>query len=87
MANPFKKVEDFENEINDFLKRNKTFISNQGKRISDYFEMSCYNYIVRFYQNQGVNHVDWVLRFSRVWTGPAGMKRSDWALRVWYSRS
>ena len=53
MANPFKKVEDFESEINDFLKRNKTFISNQGKRISDYFEMSCYNYIVRFYQNQG----------------------------------
>lgn len=53
MANPFKKVEDFENEINDFLKRNKTFISNQGKRISDYFEMSCYNHIVRFYQKQG----------------------------------
>ena len=53
MANPFKKVEDFENEINDFLKRNKTFISNQGNRISDYFEMSCYNHIVRFYQNQG----------------------------------
>ena len=53
MANPFKKVEDFENEINEFLKKNKTFISNQGKRISDYFEMSCYNYIVRFYQNQG----------------------------------
>lgn len=53
MANPFKKVEDLENEINDFLRRNKTFISNQGKRISDYFEMSCYNYIVRFYQNQG----------------------------------
>ncbi|WP_445458220.1 hypothetical protein [Flavobacterium sp. HNIBRBA15423] len=53
MANPFKKVEDFEEEINDFLKRNKTFISNQGKRISDYFEMSCYNYIVKFYQNEG----------------------------------
>jgi hypothetical protein len=53
MANPFKKVEDFETEINDFLKRNKTFISNQGNRISDYFEMSCYNHIVRFYQNQG----------------------------------
>jgi hypothetical protein len=53
MANPFKKVEDFENEINDFLNKNKTFISNQGKRISDYFEMSCYNYIVRFYENQG----------------------------------
>ena len=32
-------------------------------------------------------HRDWVLRFSRVWTGPAGMKHSDWAMRVWYSRS
>ena len=53
MANPFKKIEDFEDEINDFLKRNKTFIANQGNRISDYFEMSCYNYIVRYYQRQG----------------------------------
>lgn len=52
MANPFKKVEDFENEINDFLIRNKTFIADQGKRISDYFEMSCYNQVVRFYEKK-----------------------------------
>ena len=34
-----------------------------------------------------IDHLDWVLRFSRVRTGPSGMKRSDWAMRVWYSRS
>jgi hypothetical protein len=52
MANPFKSITDFESEINDFLKRNKTFISSHGNRISEYFEMCCYNYIVRYYENQ-----------------------------------
>lgn len=28
---------------------------NQAKRISDYFEMSCFNYIVRFYELNGYN--------------------------------
>ena len=40
-----------------------------------------------FTENCRNDHLDWVLRFSRVRTGPAGMKRSDWAMRVWYSRS
>lgn len=33
MANPFKKVEDLENEINDFLRRNKTFILIKVKEL------------------------------------------------------
>src|SRR5690606_18540112 len=51
--NPFKKTDEFEAEITDFLKKHKTFLSNQGKRISDYFEMSCYNKLVRFYERTG----------------------------------
>jgi len=51
--NPFKKVEEFEEEINLFLRKHKSFLSDQGKRISDYFEMSCYNKLVRYYENQG----------------------------------
>lgn len=50
--NPFKNVEDFESEINIFLAKHKAFLIDQGKRISDYFEMSCYNKIVRYYQSQ-----------------------------------
>lgn len=53
MANPFKKPEEFEEEIKTFLKYHKTFISNQANRISDYFEMCCYNHIVRFYEYSG----------------------------------
>lgn len=53
MANPFKSVEDFEAEINSFLRRHKTYINEQGNRISDYFEMNCYNYVVKYYENHG----------------------------------
>lgn len=51
--NPFKNIEDFEEEINVFLRKHKSFIANHGKRISDYFEMSCYNKIVKHYDSQG----------------------------------
>ena len=39
-----------EEEIKSFLNRHRTFLSNQADRISDYFEMCCYNYIVRYYK-------------------------------------
>jgi len=53
MANPFKSVEDFEKDINSFLRIHKTYINEQGRRISDYFEMNCYNYVVKYYEHQG----------------------------------
>jgi len=31
----------------------KTSFSNHAKRISDYFEMCCFNYVVRFYKEKG----------------------------------
>jgi hypothetical protein len=53
MANPFKTPEAFEEEIKSFLIRHKTFVANQAGRISDYFEMCCYNHIVKYYENSG----------------------------------
>ncbi|MCB0536427.1 MAG: hypothetical protein KDE33_02765 [Bacteroidetes bacterium] len=50
---PFKEFALFEKEIQDFANKFKTIVSNQAKRTSDYFEMSCFNYIVRFYELQG----------------------------------
>lgn len=38
-----------EEEIISFLNKNRTFLRNQADRISDYFEMCCYNYIVKYY--------------------------------------
>jgi len=52
-ASPFKDVELFEKEIKAFVNKFKVTVSNHAKRISDYFEMSCYNLIVRFYENNG----------------------------------
>jgi len=51
--NPFKEIEEFEKEINLFLKKHKSFLADQGRRISDYFEMSCYNMLVGYYQFYG----------------------------------
>ena len=50
---PFKDQELLEKEIRDFANKFKTTVVNQAKRISDYFEMSCFNYIVRFYELKG----------------------------------
>lgn len=51
--NPFRDVADLEKEIVTFLNVHKTNVSNQAKRISDYFEMCCFNYVVRFYEKTG----------------------------------
>ena len=50
MKNPYKDIGLLITSIQKFMQRHKTFLSQQSKRISDYFEMTCYNDIVRFYQ-------------------------------------
>jgi hypothetical protein len=50
---PFKNQETFEKEITEFANRFKTTVVNQSSRISDYFEMSCFNMIVKFYELYG----------------------------------
>jgi hypothetical protein len=50
---PFKEYSLFEKEIKDFANKYKTIVVQQAKRTSEYFEMSCFNYIVRFYELSG----------------------------------
>jgi len=50
---PFKDTDEFEKEIIEFLNKHKTKVREHSKRISDYFEMCCFNYVVRFYENIG----------------------------------
>ncbi len=53
MANPFKDVRELTRDIETYLRKNRSSIYNNAKRLSDFFEMACYNNIVRFYENNG----------------------------------
>lgn len=52
-SSPFKDVAEFESELIKFSNKFKTTLAEHSKRISDYFEMSCYNMIIRYYENKG----------------------------------
>jgi hypothetical protein len=52
---PFKDKAELKTEITTFINIYKTTIVNHVDRMSDYFEMSCYNYIVKFYQITNYN--------------------------------
>ena len=50
---PFKDEAAFENELKDFANKYRIRLSEHSRRISDYFEMSCFNMIVRYYEHHG----------------------------------
>lgn len=50
---PFKAPLDFEKELTDFSNRYKILLAEHAKRISDYFEMTCYNLVIRYYEKKG----------------------------------
>lgn len=50
---PFKDIKELEKEVTSYINLHKTRIQNQAARISDYFEMCCFNYVVRFYERHG----------------------------------
>lgn len=52
-TSPFKSVNEFEKELTSFANKYRTIIADHSTRISDYFEMSCYNMIVRYYELKG----------------------------------
>jgi len=60
---PFKDKALLIYEITTFLAKHRSYIASQANRISDYFEMSAYNSIVRFYENNGY-HVQAVNLFN-----------------------
>lgn len=49
---PFKAPSDFENELTEFSNKYKVLLAEHSKRISD-FEMSCYNFVIRYYEKKG----------------------------------
>lgn len=54
---PFKDASILVKDIESFLKSHSSLFKFQGNRISHFFEMNCYNYVVKFYENDGFNVV------------------------------
>lgn len=52
-SNPFKDETDFEKELESFAYKHRITIAEHSKRISDYFEMSCYSMILKYYELKG----------------------------------
>lgn len=50
---PFKAPSDFEKELTEFSNRYRILFAEHAKRISDYFEMTCYNLVIRYYEKKG----------------------------------
>jgi len=50
---PFKSAAAFETEMTSFANKFKVILAEHSKRISDYFEISCYHLIIRYYENIG----------------------------------
>lgn len=50
---PFKAVADFEKDLKQFANQHKTIIHDHSDKISDYFEISCYNMIIKYYEQRG----------------------------------
>lgn len=50
---PFKAPDDFEKELTVFSNQFRMTLAEHSKRISDYFEMTCYNLIIRYYERLG----------------------------------
>lgn len=50
---PFKAAADFEKELTSFANKYKAIIHDHSDKISDYFEISCYNMIIKYYEHRG----------------------------------
>lgn len=50
---PFRNLQEFEKEITDFTNKHKLEIVEHSKKISNYFEISSFNNLVRYYKNKG----------------------------------
>lgn len=50
---PFKSTDEFEKELVEFANKYKTIIQDHSSNISDYFEISCYNMIIKYYEQRG----------------------------------
>lgn len=52
-SRPYKKASTLTRNIKKFLENHSATFAFQGNRIGHYFEMSCYNDVVKYYKDQG----------------------------------
>lgn len=52
-SQPYKKASSLIRDIEKFLTKHSATLKSQGSRISHYFEMGCYNDVVKFYEKNG----------------------------------
>ena len=55
---PFKAAPEFEKELTTFANIYKTIIHDHSDKISDYFEIACYNMIIKYYEQCGYKKVE-----------------------------
>lgn len=72
---PFKAAADFEKDLTDFANKHRITLAEHSKRISDYFEMTCYNLIIRYYEK-----LDYVLEVRNLQRGKFRFKCSPMGL-------
>ena len=53
MSSPYKDKKLLISSIDKFLNKHGVFLKNRGDKISGYFEMTCFNDVVSFYENTG----------------------------------
>lgn len=71
---PYKDASLLKTDIESFLAKYSALFQKQGSRISHFFEMNCYNYVVKFYENNGFaasaqNLKDGVFKYKLVASG------------------
>ena len=52
-TNPYISAESFEKDIKDFANKHHAHFSQHSDKLSQYFEMACYNLIVHYYEKCG----------------------------------
>lgn len=53
LTTPFKAKEEFEKDLKTFANKHKTVMESHATRISDFYEMACYNLVVSYYEGLG----------------------------------
>lgn len=53
LTTPFKAQAEFEKDLKAFANKHKTVMESHASRISDFFEMACYNLVISYYENLG----------------------------------
>lgn len=53
LTTPFKNITEFKKELKEFANKHRITLAEHSKKISNYFEMSCYHKIILYYESRG----------------------------------